>query len=237
MQNARSREEIMRNHNISSRHKGTLELGSIQGQVIRVQGTVDRFGAYVDAEGHRRTICIKDLQSEKTNQPLGPDHVWLPVRAELAALGLQPGDRVAFTFKVQRQHKDAPGGRRITYGPGRAIQDLVILQRRKLLAAPRDRAMLELQQMQGQLAIAEQEKGNLSQAVQSLDGEIDSLKSMLSGQQTQVQQLHGTVGQLEQQLQAAMPKQRAFTWISVCTIIALTAGLGLGVTVSRSASR
>jgi hypothetical protein len=116
-----------------------LPLRSLHGQIHRFTGVVDRFGGFPQSGRIIQTVCIRELQLASTDQPLNPDHWWFRLREDWADAGIQPGDTVLFTAKVQRCTKgwdeplspgDGPCRRREqVMGLGGRIRDLVVTHR------------------------------------------------------------------------------------------------------------
>jgi hypothetical protein len=117
----------------------TLALPGLEGQVLRLEGVVDRFGSYQQQGRSHRTLCIRGLRVAGTGQPLEPDHWWFRLRADWCEAGVQPGDTVLFTAKVRHCSKghhdpeDAQGRplrqRERVLGLAGRVRDLVVLRR------------------------------------------------------------------------------------------------------------
>ncbi len=116
-----------------------FELHSLHGQVHRFTGVIDRFGGFPQAGLIIRTLCVRELRLASTEQPVHPDHWWFRLREAWAEAGIQPGDTVLFTAKVQRctkgwdQSFDVDGGsgrrRGQVIGLGGCIRDVVVTHR------------------------------------------------------------------------------------------------------------
>lgn len=209
-----------------------VELSQYQGQVLRLVGKVDSFGSYPSSEGLVYSICLKDLRLADNHQPTNPDHAWFPLRQELAELHLQPGDEILFTTRIHRLHKgfQATGNhtvplkqspQRITYGPARAIKDITVLKRHKVLTPP----STQLRRLEAQLAITDQEKAYLTQAVNTLDAQLQEsqnqkaellktvthLDTQLKDYQTQKVDWQETVSALNAQIKAHQAQEADFT--------------------------
>lgn len=117
----------------------SLALQSLRGQTHRFTGVVNRFGGFPQSERFIQTLCVRELRLASTDQPVAPNHWWFRLREEWAHAGIQPGDTVLFTAKVQRCTKGwdmpipAQGGarrrREQVIGLGGHIRDVVVTQR------------------------------------------------------------------------------------------------------------
>lgn len=117
----------------------SLALHSLHGRVLRFKGVIDRFGGFPQAARIMPTLCVRELQLAGTEQPVHPDHWWFRLREDWADAGIQAGDTVLFTAKVQRCTKgwdevvaiDGGTGRRRekVIGLGGRIRDLVVTHR------------------------------------------------------------------------------------------------------------
>lgn len=82
---------------------------------------------------------MRELRLAGTGQPVHPDHWWFRLREDWAQAGIEPGDTVLFTVKVQRCTKGwdqpiAPDGgtsrrRQQVIGLGGRIRDVVVTHR------------------------------------------------------------------------------------------------------------
>lgn len=116
-----------------------LALHSLHGQIHRFTGVVDRFGGFPQSGRIIHTLCVRELRHAGTEQAVAPDHWWFRLREGWAQAGIEPGDTVLFTAKVQRCSKGwdvpmSPGGgagcrRRQVIGLGGRIRDVVVTQR------------------------------------------------------------------------------------------------------------
>lgn len=117
----------------------SLTLQSLHGQIHRFTGVIDRFGGFPQSERIVQTLCVRELHLAATDQPVTPDHWWFRLREDWAQGGIEPGDSVLFTAKVQRCTKgwDQPiaidGGpcrrRKQVIGLGGRIRDVVVTHR------------------------------------------------------------------------------------------------------------
>jgi hypothetical protein len=90
----------------------SVDLATLRGQVHRFSGVVDRFGSFATRTGTVRTICLRSLRLDSAGISLHPDHWWFRLREVWSEAGVQEGDTVLFTAKVQRCSKgweDSPG--------------------------------------------------------------------------------------------------------------------------------
>ncbi|MCP9829319.1 hypothetical protein KBZ19_12570 [Synechococcus sp. L2F] len=78
-----------------------LILRALHGQVHRFTGVVDRFGSFPLGGEVIHTVCIRELQHARSEQPVKPDHWWFRLREPWAQASVQLGDTVLFTAKVQ----------------------------------------------------------------------------------------------------------------------------------------
>jgi hypothetical protein len=116
-----------------------LALQSLHGQIHRFSGVIDRFGGFPQSGRIIQTLCVRELHLASTDQPVHPDHWWFRLREDWAQAGIEPGDTVLFTAKVQRCTKgwDQPiavdGGpcrrREQVIGLGGRIRDVVVTHR------------------------------------------------------------------------------------------------------------
>lgn len=114
----------------------SLALQSLHGQILRFTGVIDRFGGFPQSGRVIQTLCVRELRLASTDQPVTPDHWWFRLREDWAQAGIEPGDTVLFTAKVQRCTKgwDQPialdGGARYrrqqVVGLGGRIRDVVV---------------------------------------------------------------------------------------------------------------
>ncbi|MEB3201070.1 MAG: hypothetical protein VKK62_11165 [Synechococcaceae cyanobacterium] len=117
----------------------SLALQSLRGQIHRFTGVIDRFGGFPQSGRIIQTLCVRDLHLAGTDQPVSPDHWWFRLREDWAQGGIEPGDTVLFTAKVQRCTKgwdqsiathDRPCRRRDqVIGLGGRIRDVVVTHR------------------------------------------------------------------------------------------------------------
>lgn len=117
----------------------SLALQSLHGQIHRFTGVIDRFGGFPQSGRIIQTLCVRELRLASTDQPVHPDHWWFRLREDWAQAGIEPGDTVLFTAKVQRCTKgwDQPialdggarGRRQQVVGLGGRIRDVVVTHR------------------------------------------------------------------------------------------------------------
>lgn len=117
----------------------SLALPSLHGQIQRFTGVIDRFGGFPQSGRIIQTLCVREMHLAATDQPVTPDHWWFRLREDWAQGGIEPGDTVLFTAKVQRCTKgwDQPmatdGGpcrrREQVIGLGGRIRDVVVTHR------------------------------------------------------------------------------------------------------------
>lgn len=117
----------------------SIALQSLHGQIHRFIGVIDRFGGFSKSGRIIQTLCVRELHLASTDQPVTPDQWWFRLRQDWAQAGIEPGDTVLFTAKVQRCTKgwDQPvaqdGGpcrrREQVIGLGGCIRDLVVTRR------------------------------------------------------------------------------------------------------------
>jgi len=117
----------------------SLALQSLHGQIHRFTGVIDRLGGFPQSGRIIQTLCVRELRLASTDQPVTPDHWWFRLREDWAQTGIEPGDTVLFTAKVQRCTKGwdqpiAPDGgprrrRQQVVGLGGRIRDVVVTQR------------------------------------------------------------------------------------------------------------
>ena len=230
-----------------------LELKQLKGQVHRFTGYIDRFGSYPTGEKRVLTVCIRDLQLGSSGKEVHPDHWWFPLRQEFAELNLQPGDKVAFTAKIQRCHKGfhSLGSQeenakppRIAFGPGCKVKNLTLLKRR----APKPSLTEGVKQIRSRLVDQEQDKMRLMQVVDVLDRQVKNLGEQLTTQQQECHakdgqinareqelfglkrerhQLVSTVACLERQVQSSIPRQWAFPGFAANSLLCLAIGMFL----------
>ncbi|WP_338442228.1 hypothetical protein VZG28_04370 [Synechococcus elongatus IITB4] len=219
--------------------KPHLSLKSLRGQVHRFTGVVDRVSRFSTAEGWQETMCIRDLHLADSNRPIQPDHWWFKLRECWLAAGVQSGDRVLFTAKVQYctkgldgpevQNSDNP--RRKVIGFGSKPRSVVILQR----ATPSMPIELELQT---QLAIVVHEYEQLQQVQQQLVTQNGTLAQKLSQTRTEVEQGQQELRHQEQvctQLRFALRRAQHWSRPVVTAGTALVIGLGSGLGLARLA--
>lgn len=102
-----------------------LSLHALHGQVHRFRGVLDRFGAFPQAGRLIHTLCVRQLQLAGTEQPVAPDHWWFRLREDWVRVGIDQGDTVLFTAKVQRCSK----GWDQVVGLGGTVRDVVVTRR------------------------------------------------------------------------------------------------------------
>jgi hypothetical protein len=117
----------------------SLTLQSLHGQIHRFTGVIDRFGGFSQSGRIVQTLCVRELHLAATDQPVTPDHWWFRLREDWARGGIEPGDTVLFTAKVQRctkgwnQPTATDGGpcrrREQVIGLGGRIRDVVVTRR------------------------------------------------------------------------------------------------------------
>jgi hypothetical protein len=144
-----------------------LPLHVLHREVHRFRGVVDRFGSFVSGPGTIHTVCIRGLHHARSNRPLLPAHCWFRLREVWTTAGIQPGDEVIFTAKVQRcskgldQHGQpqpiAVRERRQVIGIGSKVRDVVV-SRRAWQASPPSAELsalvLEVEALRQQLSSA-----------------------------------------------------------------------------------
>ncbi|MCP9883624.1 hypothetical protein KBY97_00590 [Synechococcus sp. ATX 2A4] len=144
-----------------------LPLHVLHREVHRFRGVVDRFGSFVSGPDTIHTLCIRGLHHARSNRPLLPAHWWFRLREGWTTVGIQPGDEVIFTAKVQRCSKgldqhgqpqpDAGRERRQVIGIGNRVRDVVV-SRRAWQASPRSAEhtalVLEVEVLRQQLSSA-----------------------------------------------------------------------------------
>jgi len=80
----------------------SLTLRSLHGQIHRFTGVIDRFGGFPQSGRNIQTLCVRELHLAATDHPVTPDHWWFRLREDWVRGGIEPGDTVLFTAKVQR---------------------------------------------------------------------------------------------------------------------------------------
>jgi hypothetical protein len=114
-------------------------LAALHLQVHRFTGVIDRFGSFVVNGDAIPTVCVRDLCLASSRQPLDPHHWWFPLREIWLQAGIQLGDTVLFTAKVQRATKGwhdpdrTPNAnpRRQVIGFAATPRSVVVLRRRE----------------------------------------------------------------------------------------------------------
>ncbi|MCT0212441.1 MULTISPECIES: hypothetical protein [unclassified Synechococcus] len=166
-----------------------LILRSLHGQVHRFTGVVDRFGGFLHAGEVVHTVCIRELQHARTEQPVQPDHWWFRLRAPWAEAGMSQGDTVLFTAKVQHCSKgwdadsiepDGPVRRRHqVIGLGGRIRDVVVTHRAQRHSVLIDQLEERLRHQAQQLVEAEDRARLLEQHRDALLGDLAGLQKRL----------------------------------------------------------
>ncbi|MCG9890586.1 MAG: hypothetical protein MH252_05895 [Thermosynechococcaceae cyanobacterium MS004] len=163
-----------------------LALATVQGQVHRFTGVIDRFGSFESAQGTVMTVCVRNLRLVQNRREVRPDHWWFRYRQEWAELSLQPGDEVCFTAKIKRQSKgyQDQGNNvvkfqkkpiRTAFGPGDEIRDLAVLKRKKYIDPP----TAEVQRLEVMLEQVTEEKDHYMAMVNSFGVQVSELQKLL----------------------------------------------------------
>ena len=232
-----------------------LALATVQGQVHRFTGVIDRFGSVESAQGTMMTVCVRNLRLVKNRREVHPDHWWFRYRQEWAELYLKPGDEVCFTAKIKRQSKGYQDQEsnvvkfqkkpiRTAFGPSDEIRDLAVLKRKKYIDPP----TAEVQRLGVMLEQVTEEKDHYMAMVNSFGAQVSELQKLLlekhqqsvlqlvslsNSHQAKLEDLVATVGQLEHRLEGSIPKRRSLTMLSVSAVLSLAIGVGLGGVVVR----
>lgn len=218
-----------------------VKLETLKGEVHRFTGIVDRFGNFDNGERQVLTVCVRGLQLADNKQTVHPDHWWFILRQEFAALNLQPGDKIAFTAKIQRCNKGyqspnnnivkgKPKPIRTAFGPGREVRDITLLKKSRSL----DKSSEEVEkQLQMQLNQEQQDKGQLLKVVEVLDKEVKNLNHLKEERLKQVE----TIAHLEKQIQTSFPQQQVLSGFCITALLCLITGVGLGANLNQTSPR
>jgi len=177
---------------LEARLMNPLTLHSLHGQVHRFTGVVDRFGGFPQSGRFIQTLCVRELRLASTDQPMTPDHWWFRLREDWAQAGIEAGDTVLFTAKVQRCTKGWDERASDTRGPSRPreqvlglggrIRDVVVTQR-----GQRHSALL------GQLQDQVRQQGQL---LVELEAQLKQVETHRDALITDVQMLHRQLRQI-----------------------------------------
>lgn len=216
-----------------------LALKSLHGQVHRFTGVVDRFGRFSTSEGWQETICIRDLHLADTNRPIQPDHWWFRLRDVWLEAGVQVGDRVLFTVKVQACSKGLDGPhvvnsdkpRRQVLGFGSKPRSVAILQKAVVAKRVDEALQQQLTEQQIQLETVTQDCQQLQQIQQQLVNQNEALSSQLTQTRGQLEQEQQRTEQQTlacSQLRFALRRAQHWSRPVLTASTALVVGLGSG---------
>ncbi len=157
-------------------------------EVHRFTGLIDRLGSFVANGDTIHTICVRDLCLASGRQSLEPGHWWFPLRDIWLQAGIQIGDTVLFTAKVQRATKawhdpDQPHRakpRRQVIGFAAAPRSVLVLRRREGSRQQVDALGHELAQCRRHLSEASRDHEQLSRHYAALLARHQALQQQLA---------------------------------------------------------
>lgn len=204
-------------------------LNALRGEVHRFTGVVDRFGSFATAQRTMQTICIRELRLADSGIAIEPDHWWFRLREIWTHAGVQVGDRVLFTAKVQRCSK---GWDELNGQPheGRSRHQVV-----GFATTPRDVVVLDhpipgdliAQDLRRQLEHIRQQLADQTQTCDRLTDQRRFLLRQSEVLSQRLQETEQTRQDLEQRLQRQRHWQRRVLPVGLALAVGFLGGLGL----------